>query len=132
MAGQVPRAPLIAIVDDDGSIRRALGRLVRAHGLSVATYSSGEAFLDGLQDAVPACVLLDLNLPGLAGLEVLRHLAFAGGAIPAIIMTGLDRAGLREQCLAAGAAAFLTKPIDGAQLVAEVEAALRTRTTGAE
>jgi len=103
--------PLIAIVDDDGSFRRALARLVETHGLDAATYPSAEAFLATLAQTAPSCVLLDLNLPGLGGMDVLRRLAQADHSVPSIAMTGSDRAGLRAECLTAGAAAFLTKPI---------------------
>jgi FixJ family two-component response regulator len=117
--------PLIAIVDDDVGMRRALSRLVRAHGLNVATFASGEALLDALPKAALACVLLDLQLPGIDGLEVLRRLTFVGSRIPAIVMTGFDRVGLREQCLAAGAVEFLMKPTGDAEVARALTEALR-------
>lgn len=116
--------PNIAIVDDDDSFRLALSRIVPAHDLQVTTYASGEAFLDALPEAVPACVLLDLNLPGVRGLEVMRQFALAGGAAPVIVMTGEARTGLRETCLAAGAAAFLTKPIGAKDLAKALACAI--------
>ena len=115
---------LIAIVDDDDSFRLAMSRIVRAHDLEVRTYASGEAFLDTLPEVVPACVLLDLNLPGIGGLDVLRRLEDAGRAIPAIVMTGVVQTGLRETCLAAGAVAFLTKPIGAANFAKALGEAL--------
>lgn len=122
--GKLVAPPLIAIVDDDGSFRRALTRLVETHGLRAATYPSAEAFLAALPRTAPSCVLLDINLPGLGGMDVLRRLAVAGEAIPSIAMTGSDRAGLRAECLKAGAAAFLSKPIGEEDLEEALAAAL--------
>lgn len=119
----------IAIVEDDRSVRLALRRVVRLHDFDVATYSSGEGFLASLQEARPACLLLDWNLPGIGGMEVLRHLQRAGMDIPTIVMTGFDRLGLREQCLAEGAAAFLTKPVGVSDLSAALEVLLDARRT---
>jgi FixJ family two-component response regulator len=116
--------PSIAIVDDDDSFRLALSRIVRSHNLEITTYASGEAFLDALPETVPSCVLLDLDLPGLGGLDVLHHLAEGGSAIPVIVMTGVVQTGLRETCLAAGAAAFLTKPIGAADFARALGEAL--------
>ena len=115
---------LVAIVDDDPGVRRALARLVRSLGLGAATYESGEALLAALPGGAPGHVLLDLHLPGLRGAELIAALR-ARGAARVIVMTGLDRPGAREACLGAGAAAYVTKPIPRAELAGLVGAPAR-------
>jgi CheY-like chemotaxis protein len=107
---------LVAIVDDDPGVLRALGRLVRSLGFDAETHASAEALLD--VTASPDAVLLDLHLPGLHGPEAI--LAFRGRSARAqiVVMTGLDRPGAREACLTAGATAYLTKPVRRDELAA--------------
>jgi FixJ family two-component response regulator len=102
---------LVAIVDDDPSVCRALARLVRSLGFEAETYGSGEALLAGARDRAPDEVLLDLHLPGLRGVALLAALRDLHVAAPVVVMTGLDRPGSREACLNAGAAAYITKPV---------------------
>jgi FixJ family two-component response regulator len=111
------RRASIAIVDDDKPLGTALRRLLRASGLAAATYASGRAFLDSLESSRPDCLLLDLQMPGLDGLAVLRHLADAELHVPAIIITAHDEPEARAQCLAAGAVGFLCKPVAEAELL---------------
>ncbi|SEC27215.1 Response regulator receiver domain-containing protein [Rhizobiales bacterium GAS188] len=111
------KLPLIAVVDDEEAICRALKRLIVASHLDVATFPSGQAFLDSLQATRPDCLVLDLHMPGLSGLDVLRALTDAGQRIPAIIITGRDEPASRALCLAAGALAYLPKPLDQAKLL---------------
>lgn len=114
---------LVAIVDDDPSVLRALGRLVRSLGFDADAYASGEALLAGIAAAPPDEVLLDLHLPGLRGPEVIAALRDRRIGARVVVMTGLDRPGSREACLAAGATAYITKPIrrdDLAVLLADV------------
>jgi FixJ family two-component response regulator len=98
--------PLVAIVDDDESFRIALRRLIKSHGLNTATFDSGKMFLDSLPGRQPDCVLLDLDMPGLSGMDVLKSLQTAGWKLPVIIVTGNDQPTLRAQCLGAGAMAY--------------------------
>jgi FixJ family two-component response regulator len=112
---------LVAIVDDDPGVLRALGRLVRSLGFDAATYASAEALLDG--DASPDAVLLDLHLPGLRGPEAIHALHDRSARARIVVMTGLDHPGAREACLAAGAAAYLTKPVGREELAALLGAA---------
>jgi len=121
---------LIAIIDDDSNFRQGLRRLLRAHGIETVLYPSGEAFLEALPSCPPACVMVDLNLPGQDGIGILRCLAAADAKIPTIAMTGFDRSGLREQCLAAGASAFLTKPIGSTEFERALSAAIDVHPTG--
>lgn len=102
---------LVAIVDDDPSVCRALARVVRSLGFDVETYGSGEALLAGAGAREPNEVLLDLHLPGLRGAALLGALRDRHITARVVVMTGLDRPGSREACLNAGAAAYITKPV---------------------
>jgi FixJ family two-component response regulator len=117
-------APLIAVVDDDEGVRRALCRLVRTFRYDAVAFASGEDFLQSLQVRLPGCVVMDLHLPGLNGLEVLAHLRNRNGAPPMIVMTGFDQTGTRVTCLAAGAVDYVTKPIEGHRLAEAISQAL--------
>lgn len=110
----------IAIVDDDTSVLRALGRLVRTFGYEATVYGSGEAFLSDLNQRVPACAILDQHLPGLTGLEVLTVLARTTPPVGGVLVTGLDEPGLRERCLAAGAIAYVLKPVSQAEIASAI------------
>lgn len=116
--------PLIAVVDDEEPVRNAFRRLFRSTGHDVETFSSGEDFFLSLADHEPDCLLLDLHMPGLDGLEVQARLALAGARIPIVIVTGHDQPETRNRALAAGAAAYLLKPVDEETLLASIAAAL--------
>ena len=116
--------PVIAIVDDDGSVRRALRRLVLSMSYQPTDFASGEEFLQSVRESAPQCVILDLHMPGLSGLDVLNRLRLSDEAVPAIIVTANSQPELRAECLAAGAAAFLQKPLDGQVLSETIAAAL--------
>lgn len=110
----------IAIVDDDAGVLRALGRLVRTLGYETTGYGSGEALLSDLGRQVPACAILDHHLPGLTGLETLSALARTTPPVAVVLITGLDEPGLRERCLAAGAIAYVLKPVAQAEIAAAI------------
>jgi len=116
-------APWIAIVDDDPSVLRALRRLLSTRALVAKTFQSGSQFLASLQHEVPDCLILDLQMPEMTGLELHRDLGRKGVQIPTIIITARNEAEMREQCASAGAIAFLPKPINGASLFAAIELA---------
>ena len=118
--------PLIAIVDDDEGVRRALRRLLRSLSYEPIAFASGEAFLDSLPQQLPGCVLMDLHLSGLNGIEVLERLRTRSPATPVIVMTGFDESGVREKCLAAGASDYITKPFDSAYIVQAIDRVMRT------
>ena len=104
-------SPKISIVEDDPSVVRALSRLCRSAGYEVAAFGSAEDFLaepDGGDD----CLLLDVQLPGLSGLELQARLRAAGRMTPVIVMTAFDREETRREALDGGARAFLQKPLD--------------------
>jgi FixJ family two-component response regulator len=115
---------LVAVVDDEASIRKALRRLLGASDLDCLVFASGREFLESLQKQIPDCVVLDLHMPGLTGLEVQRELARVGVVLPAIIITAHDDPANREQCLTAGASAYLRKPLEEATLLGAIQRAV--------
>ncbi len=118
------RRTRVAVVDDDGSVRRALQRVLNASDLETEGFASGEEFLASLQFRRPDCVILDLHMPGLSGLEVQKQLTRNGRCLPVIIMTGYHEAGMRAQCLTAGASVYLRKPLDGQMLLKAIDVAI--------
>lgn len=109
--------PLIAVVDDEESIRKSLRRLFMASQLDAVVYASGQEFLDSLSACQPDCLVLDLQMPGLTGLEVQRALASARVRFPTIIITAHDEPETRARCLSVGAAAYLCKPLHDEMLL---------------
>ena len=115
----------VAIVDDDESVRRALQRLLHASDLIAETYASGQEFLDSLKSRRrPDCLVLDLQMPGMNGLEVQRELTNAGLRLPVVVITGHDESGAGARCLSAGAAAYLRKPFDDRTILDAIAAAV--------
>jgi FixJ family two-component response regulator len=113
----------IAIVDDDPSVLRALRRSLRVHSLQTKTYDSAEEFLAALPDGLPDCLILDLQMPGMTGLELLRHLKGKRIQIPTIVITAHGDDSVRERCELAGVEAFFSKPLQNASLLAAIDAA---------
>ncbi len=118
------RQARVAVVDDDPSVRRALQRLLSVLDIAVAGYASGEEFLASLDLECPDCVVLDLHMPGLSGLDVQQAISRRAEHLPVVIITGHHEAGMRRRCLSAGAANYLRKPIDGQVLRAAIQAAM--------
>jgi FixJ family two-component response regulator len=116
--------PLVAVVDDEESVRKALSRLFAASNLECLVFASGREFLDSLKVRIPSCVILDLHMPGLTGLDVQRELVRGKSKVPAIIVTAYDEAGKRAECLAEGAADYLRKPLEETILLAAIERAV--------
>jgi FixJ family two-component response regulator len=110
----------IAVIDDDESVRRAIRRLFVSSGLHAEGFATGRAFLDSLSASRPDCIVLDLQMPGLNGIDVMNALTRTGLAVPVVIVTGHDEPESRERCLAAGARAYLCKPFDDAALLQAV------------
>jgi FixJ family two-component response regulator len=113
-------SPWIAIVDDDPSVLKALARLLSAHGIEVRTYMSARDFLASLADAQPECLVVDLQMPEMTGLELQRHLIRAGIRIPTIVITAHDEPEMRELCKSMGASDFLSKPLQDTSLLAAI------------
>jgi len=116
--------PLVAIVDDEEPVRKALKRLLRAAGLEAEGYASGAEFFEGAARQRPDCVVLDLHMPGMSGLQVLRRIRAQLEPLSIIVITAHDEAATREECLAAGAKAYLRKPLDDRLLLNAISAAL--------
>jgi FixJ family two-component response regulator len=114
---------VIAIVDDDPRVLKALARLASTRCFSARTFPSGPQFLASLLKELPDCVILDLQMPEMTGLEIQQNLRRAGIEIPVIIITAHDETGMRERCKAAGAVAYLSKPVRATSLFAAIDAA---------
>jgi FixJ family two-component response regulator len=114
----------VAIVDDDSAVRRALARLLAAFAIRSRSYASAREFLDSLTSDSPECLIVDLHMPEMTGLELQGELCRAGTHIPTIVITAHNEAGLRDRCLAAGAAAYLIKPLDGTKLIDSINSAV--------
>jgi FixJ family two-component response regulator len=122
--------PFVAIVDDEEPIRKALKRLLRAANLEAESFASGADFLDSLAVRRPDCLILDLHMPGMTGLHVLQRLRQSGVQLPTIVITAYDEPETRTDCLAAGAAAFLRKPLEDRLLLDAVASAARAKKNG--
>jgi FixJ family two-component response regulator len=117
-------APMISIVDDDEVVREATADLVSSLGYPTRTFVSGEAFLEAGQLEHTSCLITDLQMPGLNGLELQSRLHDEGHRIPVIFITAFPTASVRERAMSAGAVAFLTKPFKEALLIRSIEAAV--------
>jgi FixJ family two-component response regulator len=118
--------PSVAIVDDEEAIRKALSRLLRASGLEAESYANGQEFLDAAAERRPDCVVLDLHMPGMSGLQVLRKLKAAGQRLSIVVITAHDEPETRERCIDAGACAYLRKPLEDRLLLNAISAAMRS------
>ena len=115
---------LVCIVDDDASLRRSLRNLLSSVGFPVQTFDSAEAFLDARPPDSIGCVVLDVRMAGMSGLDLLRHLMASGSRIPVIMLTAHADEDTRRRSLEAGAVAFLEKPVRSAALLEAVRTAL--------
>lgn len=114
----------ILLVEDDDGMRHAVARLLVAGGYPVSAFASAEAVLVSDARREAGCLILDLRLPGLSGVELCRRLAAEGLSVPVIYMTAHDEPRTREQALACSPVAYLQKPFEGRQLLAAVARAL--------
>jgi len=115
---------VVSIVDDDESLRRSVRNLLTSVGFRVETFESAEAFLQSAERVHTGCVVLDLRMPGMSGLDLLGHLAAIGSRIPVIILTAHSDDEARRRTLQAGAVAHLGKPFHGDALLGAVRKAL--------
>jgi FixJ family two-component response regulator len=118
------RKDLISVVDDDASVRRSTALLIESLGYQAAAFESAESFLESDQLHETSCLILDIQLPGMNGLQLQSHLAAAGYKIPIIFITAYDRKESRRQAMQAGAVAFLGKPFSDEVLLQTLRIAL--------
>jgi FixJ family two-component response regulator len=115
---------LVFVVDDDLSVRRALSRLLRAEGYEVRTFATAGEFLAYTRPSRPACLVLDVRLPDMSGLELQRRLGVVAPRLPVVVISGHADAAMREEALAANGLAFLAKPFGDEALLSAVSEAL--------
>jgi FixJ family two-component response regulator len=117
-------APCVRVVDDDASVLKALGRLLRAAGFAVRTFPSPQVFLNEHDATAPGCVVLDLSMPGLDGLQIQRALTVLGDDCPIVFITGHGDIASSVSAMKAGAVDFLTKPFEAQRLLEAVRTAV--------
>jgi FixJ family two-component response regulator len=115
---------IIAIVDDDAPLREALSSVMKAAGFLTDTFATAEEFLDSAKRQDTICLILDVRLPGMSGLELQKQLADANSHLPIIFVTAHGDASLRALAMKAGAAGFLNKPVRSDTLLREIHEAL--------
>ena len=115
---------MVFVIDDDESIRESLKSLMRSVGLGVETFASAQEFRQSERPDVPACLILDVRMPGLSGLDLQRDLADAGIHIPIIFITGHGDIPMSVRAMKAGAVEFLTKPFRDQDLLDAIQQAL--------
>src|SRR5690349_3436854 len=108
----------IAVVDDDDSLRKSLLRLFRSAGYSVCGFASARDLLSALSERKPRCMILDLQLPDISGIELLERFAKLADPPPVIVVTANDDPRVRDQCMALGARRYFRKPLEGEALLA--------------
>ena len=121
----MPNIPIISIVDDDDAVRNSLDDLIRSIGFQTQGFASAEAFLNSNGAYETACLILDVRMPGMNGLDLQRHLVAANRQIPIIFITSHADDDARARALDAGAVAFLYKPFREEELLNAIDAALK-------
>jgi FixJ family two-component response regulator len=116
---------LISVVDDDESVRRTTTLLIESFGFRAAAFESAETFLNSGHLHDTSCLIVDVQMPGMDGLQLQNHLAATGSGIPIIFITAYDSKDSRQRAMQAGAAAFLGKPFSDEQLLQIIRSALR-------
>jgi FixJ family two-component response regulator len=118
---------VISVIDDDASMRAATNNLLSSHGYPVQTFASAEEFLQSAVLDDSSCVIADVQMPAMSGLDLLTHMRTQGYKAPFIFITAFPEASVRARALKAGAVCFLTKPFAGPALINCVETALNER-----
>jgi len=116
-SGGAPAGAWVHVIDDDDSVRRSLGRLIKLSGFNVRTFDSGEAFLLELDRINPGCLIVDIQLTGMSGLDLIAHIRQARPSWPLLAMSGSDDENAQSEALALGARTFLKKPLDSRVLL---------------
>src|SRR6516164_7085825 len=117
------RSGYVAIVDDDASMREALGRLLRVQGINSRNYSSARAFLEALPSHTPDCLIVDVKMPDMTGIELQGELSNHGVRIPTIVITASDDNSIAASAASLGAVAFFLKPVPRDALVTAINSA---------
>jgi FixJ family two-component response regulator len=120
------KSPMVFVIDDESSVRDGLGNLLRSVGLHVQTFASAQEFLLSKVPDVPSCLVMDVRLPGLSGLELQRELARADIRLPIIFLTGYGNIRMSVRAMKAGAVDFLTKPFREQELLDAVQHAIES------
>jgi CheY-like chemotaxis protein len=120
-------AQVISIIDDDASVREATQRLLRSLGYIARAFASADEFLRSSQVSDNSCLITDVKMPGMSGVELQRHLQIRGCHVPIIFITSFSEESIRTQALNAGAVCFLTKPFDIRTLIKHLDEALKRR-----
>lgn len=128
----MPDSNLVHVIDDDDAVRDSLSFLLRTANLSVATYQSATHFLETLTRDIDGCVITDIRMPDMSGLDLLRRLRSVSCNIPVIVMTGHGDIQLAVEAMKAGALDFLEKPFDDQRVLAAVRTAIEVRRTDSE
>lgn len=115
---------IIYIVDDDKSVNRAMKRLMLSMDMDVKTFESGLEFLEFEHEDRNACLIVDIKMPGMSGIELKRELVAKGSGLPVIFVTAFDTEEIRNQAKKAGAAGFFRKPVDDQALLDSIQWAL--------
>jgi FixJ family two-component response regulator len=127
----VPKAkPLISIIDDDESMREAIKGLVKSMGYTVEAVASAQEFLSSRRVRRTSCLITDMQMPGMTGLELYQHLSTSGKPIPTILITAYPDNGVRERALAAGVIGYLSKPFEEDDLLTCIRSALTDARSG--
>jgi len=116
--------PIIFVVDDDDAVRRATEMLIRSMGLRVESFASAAEFLEDFDPQQPGCVILDIRMPGMSGLELQEHLNALGASIPVIFVTGHGDVPMAVKAMKEGAVDFIQKPFRDQELIDRVHAAV--------
>jgi len=115
---------IVFVVDDDPSVRRSLKRLIRSAGFAVASFASAQEFLEYPRPDIPGCLVLDIHMPGVSGLELQEEMARAGFNLPVIFLTGYGTVPASVRAMKAGAVDFLEKPVDDNTLLDVIQQAV--------
>lgn len=122
---------VISVIDDDASVRAATNNLLSSHGYLVRTFSSAEDYLQSVQPDSSSCVVADVQMPGMSGLDLLTHVRTRGNDVPFIFITAFPDENVRARALKVGAICFLAKPFAGPVLINCIETALNQHRGGA-
>jgi FixJ family two-component response regulator len=120
-----PNTVAVAVVEDDASMLRSIQRLLAAHGFAAEGFSSAEAFLCRDPDRPVACVVIDIHLPGISGLELRSRISTAGSTLPVIFITGIDNDVVKTAAIQMGCVAYLRKPFPTELLINALANAVR-------